>query len=196
MKGITIPSYYVFPKELFQRQEAINVAEAEFPAYFNFFIQKKVLSISYFFLTFLQDCLFYMYSTARSFNSASFSRDFVRTKGNWPQTRIHRDISGKYNPWYEERVFLHKNLQLHRWALHFQAFWWQRYSHTPARSIINYFLLFFLYLPRFRNRIHWIRSGNSRSWRWVRYHRRWSRTWESSCESAITQERLAKELSK
>jgi len=42
--NIPIPNIYVFPKELFHRQEAVNVAEAEFPAYFNFFILKKIVN--------------------------------------------------------------------------------------------------------------------------------------------------------
>eukprot|EP01116_Phalansterium_solitarium_P000343 TRINITY_DN1021_c0_g1_i1.p1 TRINITY_DN1021_c0_g1~~TRINITY_DN1021_c0_g1_i1.p1 ORF type:complete len:759 (+),score=283.00 TRINITY_DN1021_c0_g1_i1:679-2955(+) len=39
--GIPVPSYYVFPKVLFDRQKFVNVAEAEFPAYYNFFVMKK-----------------------------------------------------------------------------------------------------------------------------------------------------------
>jgi len=42
--GISIPNYYVFPKELFDREKGVNVAEAEFPAYFNFFILNKVVN--------------------------------------------------------------------------------------------------------------------------------------------------------
>jgi hypothetical protein len=42
VQGIPIPNIYVFPKDLFDRLNGVNVAEAEFPAYFNFFILKKV----------------------------------------------------------------------------------------------------------------------------------------------------------
>jgi CRP-like cAMP-binding protein/phosphoribosyl 1,2-cyclic phosphodiesterase len=42
--GISIPNYFVFPKELFDRVKGINIAEAEFPAYFNFFILNKVVN--------------------------------------------------------------------------------------------------------------------------------------------------------
>lgn len=37
--GITVPSYFVVPKDMFNRKHGINTAEFEFPAYFNFFIK-------------------------------------------------------------------------------------------------------------------------------------------------------------
>jgi len=43
LMGIPIPSYYVFPESMFDRDKGINTAEAEFPAYYNYFIQKKVV---------------------------------------------------------------------------------------------------------------------------------------------------------
>jgi CRP-like cAMP-binding protein/ribonuclease BN (tRNA processing enzyme) len=39
--GLTVPSFYVIPHELFNRAQGINVAEFEFPAYFNFFVLRR-----------------------------------------------------------------------------------------------------------------------------------------------------------
>ena len=41
-KNLDVPTYFVLGEELFDRTNGINVAEAEFPAYWNFFIKKKV----------------------------------------------------------------------------------------------------------------------------------------------------------
>eukprot|EP01133_Synstelium_polycarpum_P014612 gene14612-17279_t len=38
---IDVPTIYVFPEDLWDRKTGINAAEAEFPAYFNFFILKR-----------------------------------------------------------------------------------------------------------------------------------------------------------
>ncbi|EGG21962.1 cGMP-stimulated cGMP phosphodiesterase [Cavenderia fasciculata] len=38
---IDVPTIYVFPEDLWDRRTGINAAEAEFPAYFNFFILKR-----------------------------------------------------------------------------------------------------------------------------------------------------------
>lgn len=43
--GLQLPSYYVLPKERFNVQTGINVAEFEFPAYFNFFVLRKRINI-------------------------------------------------------------------------------------------------------------------------------------------------------
>lgn len=37
--------YYVIPKERFNRKAGLNVAEFEFPAYFNFFVKRSRLNI-------------------------------------------------------------------------------------------------------------------------------------------------------
>lgn len=39
--GLQVPTVYVVPHQPFQRQRGLNVAECEFPAYFNFFILKR-----------------------------------------------------------------------------------------------------------------------------------------------------------
>jgi CRP-like cAMP-binding protein len=39
--GLTVPTVYVVPHHLFHRRRGLNVAESEFPAYFNFFILKR-----------------------------------------------------------------------------------------------------------------------------------------------------------
>ncbi|KAN0037459.1 hypothetical protein ACTFIV_002807 [Dictyostelium citrinum] len=41
---IDVPTIYVFPEELWDRKTGINAAEAEFPAYFNYFILKRKVS--------------------------------------------------------------------------------------------------------------------------------------------------------
>ncbi|GAM27326.1 hypothetical protein SAMD00019534_105010 [Acytostelium subglobosum LB1] len=38
---LDVPTIYVFPEDLWDRRTGINAAEAEFPAYFNFFILKR-----------------------------------------------------------------------------------------------------------------------------------------------------------
>jgi CRP-like cAMP-binding protein/glyoxylase-like metal-dependent hydrolase (beta-lactamase superfamily II) len=43
--GQPVPTYYVVPKERFDRQRGVNVSEVEFPAYFNFFIMKKTVCL-------------------------------------------------------------------------------------------------------------------------------------------------------
>lgn len=39
--GLDVPQYFVIPRRLFDTQIGINVAEFEFPAYFNFFIKRR-----------------------------------------------------------------------------------------------------------------------------------------------------------
>lgn len=39
--GIPISQFFVIPRRLFDQRNGINVAEFEFPAYFNFFINKQ-----------------------------------------------------------------------------------------------------------------------------------------------------------
>jgi len=41
MMGLDVPVYYVLPSKRFDFKACLNVAEFEFPAYFNFFIRKK-----------------------------------------------------------------------------------------------------------------------------------------------------------
>lgn len=43
--GIPIPTHYIIPKVRFDRRRGINVAEFEFPAYFNFFILKRRVNL-------------------------------------------------------------------------------------------------------------------------------------------------------
>lgn len=43
--GLTLPTHYVLPKERFNLQTGINVAEFEFPAYFSFFVQRKKVNL-------------------------------------------------------------------------------------------------------------------------------------------------------
>ncbi|GMI30165.1 hypothetical protein TrCOL_g9258 [Triparma columacea] len=43
--GITVPTYFVILGEMFDRQAALNMAEFEFPAYFNFFCLKKRVTL-------------------------------------------------------------------------------------------------------------------------------------------------------
>ena len=43
--GITVPTYFVILGEMFDRQAGINMAEFEFPAYFNFFCLKKKVTL-------------------------------------------------------------------------------------------------------------------------------------------------------
>jgi len=42
---LDLPRYYVIPKERFNRKAGLNVAEFEFPAYFNFFVKRSRLNI-------------------------------------------------------------------------------------------------------------------------------------------------------
>eukprot|EP01111_Echinosteliopsis_oligospora_P014562 TRINITY_DN5508_c0_g1_i2.p1 TRINITY_DN5508_c0_g1~~TRINITY_DN5508_c0_g1_i2.p1 ORF type:complete len:844 (-),score=163.93 TRINITY_DN5508_c0_g1_i2:46-2577(-) len=41
LRGLPCPVYYVVPREKFLKDKRVNVAEFEFPAYFNFFIKKR-----------------------------------------------------------------------------------------------------------------------------------------------------------
>lgn len=36
-----VPTFYILPTKRFDRKSGVNVAEFEFPAYFNFFIKRK-----------------------------------------------------------------------------------------------------------------------------------------------------------
>eukprot|EP01117_Protostelium_nocturnum_P006553 TRINITY_DN2360_c0_g1_i1.p1 TRINITY_DN2360_c0_g1~~TRINITY_DN2360_c0_g1_i1.p1 ORF type:complete len:826 (-),score=232.89 TRINITY_DN2360_c0_g1_i1:42-2519(-) len=42
--GIDVPNYFVLGEYLFDKKRGVNLAEAEFPAYWNFFIKKKVIN--------------------------------------------------------------------------------------------------------------------------------------------------------
>lgn len=43
--GLAVPTLYVLPRNLFDRRRGVNVAECEFPAYFNFFILKRKIRL-------------------------------------------------------------------------------------------------------------------------------------------------------
>ena len=43
--GIEVPSYYVVPSVRFDKKTGINVAEFEFPAYFNYFVKKRKINL-------------------------------------------------------------------------------------------------------------------------------------------------------
>lgn len=43
--GIEVPTYYIIPTQRFDKKFGINVAEFEFPAYFNFFIKKRQVTL-------------------------------------------------------------------------------------------------------------------------------------------------------
>lgn len=42
---IEVPSYYIVPSVRFDKKTGINVAEFEFPAYFNYFVKKKKINL-------------------------------------------------------------------------------------------------------------------------------------------------------
>ena len=43
--GLEVPTYYIIPTNRFDKNYGVNVAEFEFPAYFNFFIKKKHINL-------------------------------------------------------------------------------------------------------------------------------------------------------
>ena len=43
--GLEVPTYYIIPTNRFDKNHGVNVAEFEFPAYFNFFIKKKHVNL-------------------------------------------------------------------------------------------------------------------------------------------------------
>ena len=43
--GLTLPAYFIVPKERFNLQAGINVAEFEFPAYYNFFFKRRRINL-------------------------------------------------------------------------------------------------------------------------------------------------------
>ena len=43
--GLTLPSYFIIPKERFNLVAGINVAEFEFPAYYNFFFKRRRINL-------------------------------------------------------------------------------------------------------------------------------------------------------
>jgi len=45
MLGIDVPEIYVIPTKRFDFKSCLNVAEFEFPAYFNFFIRRKQVTL-------------------------------------------------------------------------------------------------------------------------------------------------------
>ncbi|KRX00899.1 Cyclic nucleotide-binding protein [Pseudocohnilembus persalinus] len=44
-QGIEIPTYYIIPTDRFDKRYGINMAEFEFPAYFNFFVKKRSINL-------------------------------------------------------------------------------------------------------------------------------------------------------
>jgi hypothetical protein len=42
---LTVPTYYVVPRERFDRARGVNVSEVEFPAYYNFFVLKRTVNL-------------------------------------------------------------------------------------------------------------------------------------------------------
>lgn len=45
MKGLDVPQIFVIPTKRFDFSACVNVAEFEFPAYFNFFVRKKRVTL-------------------------------------------------------------------------------------------------------------------------------------------------------
>ena len=43
--GVEVPSHYVIPSVRFDKKMGINVAEFEFPAYFNYFLKKRKINL-------------------------------------------------------------------------------------------------------------------------------------------------------
>ena len=43
--GLTLPAFFIVPKERFNLQAGINVAEFEFPAYYNFFFKRRRINL-------------------------------------------------------------------------------------------------------------------------------------------------------
>ena len=43
--GLSVPTYFVILGEMFDRQAGLNMAEFEFPAYFNFFVLKRRVTL-------------------------------------------------------------------------------------------------------------------------------------------------------
>lgn len=43
--GQTIPTYYVVPQQRFDTRTFVNLAEIEFPTFFNFFVLKKRVQV-------------------------------------------------------------------------------------------------------------------------------------------------------
>jgi len=43
--GAEVPTHYILPTQRFHKRMGINVAEFEFPAYFNFFLKKKQINL-------------------------------------------------------------------------------------------------------------------------------------------------------
>jgi len=43
--GLDVPTYFIIPTKRFDRKTGINIAEVEFPAYFNFFCNKKQICL-------------------------------------------------------------------------------------------------------------------------------------------------------
>lgn len=43
--NLQVPTHFIVPTERFDKKANLNVAEFEFPAYFNFFIHKKKINL-------------------------------------------------------------------------------------------------------------------------------------------------------
>ena len=43
--GLEVPKYYIVPFKRFDGKYGVNLAEFEFPAYFNFFVKKTYVTL-------------------------------------------------------------------------------------------------------------------------------------------------------
>jgi len=43
--GLKVPKYFIVPSQRFDTRIGLSVAEFEFPAYFNFFVQKNKVNL-------------------------------------------------------------------------------------------------------------------------------------------------------
>ena len=43
--GLEVPRYYIVPFKRFDSRYGVNLAEFEFPAYFNFFVRKTYVTL-------------------------------------------------------------------------------------------------------------------------------------------------------
>lgn len=44
-QGIEVPIFYIIPEQRFDKKFGINVAEFEFPAYYNYFVRKRKINL-------------------------------------------------------------------------------------------------------------------------------------------------------
>ncbi len=45
INGFEVPTHFILPSKRFERKYGMNVAEFEFPAYYNFFLRKKQINL-------------------------------------------------------------------------------------------------------------------------------------------------------